>query len=77
MTKPYATGFPKCVKVNFDDISRTQLALPDEMCGVGVSSASFLALPAFLASTFGSCDFLRTICLQTFEDASFTNALEK
>ena len=33
--------------VNFDDVSSTQLALPAEMAGLGVSSASLLALPAF------------------------------
>ena len=46
--------------VNFDNFSSTQLALPAEMGGLGVSSASLLALPAFLASTFGASDFLTT-----------------
>ena len=33
------------IHVNFDKISSTQLALPAEMGGLGVSSASLLALP--------------------------------
>ena len=70
-------GLSKKCNVNFDDISSTQLALPAEMGGLGVSSASLLALPAFLASAFGACDFLTTIFSETFEDVSFTKALEK
>ena len=42
-----------------------------------MSSASLLALPAFLASVFGASDFLTTIFLKTFEGVSFTRALEK
>ena len=63
--------------MNFDDISNTQLALPAEMGGLEVSSASLLALPAFLASASGASDFLTTIFSETFEDVSFTKALEK
>ena len=55
----------------------TQLALPVEMGGLGVSSASLLALSAFLASAVGASDILTTIVSQTFEDVSFTKALEK
>ena len=47
------------------------------MGGLGVSSASLLALPAFLASTFGASDFLTTIFLGTFEDVLLTRALQK
>ena len=47
------------------------------MGGLGVSSASLLALPAFLASAFGASDFLTTIFSEAFEDVSFTKALEK
>ena len=46
------------------------------MGGLGVSSASLLALPAFLASAFGVTDFLTTIFSETF-DVSFTKAVEK
>ena len=67
----------KVCKVNFDDISRTQLALSAEMCGLGVSSVSILALPAFLASAFGASDFLTTIISESFEDVLFKKALEK
>ena len=42
-------GLSKVCNVNFDDISNTQLALPAEMGGLGVSSASLLALSGFLA----------------------------
>ena len=47
------------------------------MSGLGVSYASLLALPGFLASAFGASDFLMTIFSGTFEDVSFTKALEK
>ena len=67
----------KVWNVNFDNNSSTQLAVPAEMGGLGMSSASLLALPAFLASAFGASDFLTTIFSETFEDVSFTKALEK
>ena len=70
-------GFSKVCNVNFDDNSSTQLALFAEMGGVGVSSASLLALPAILASAFGASEFFTTIFSETFEDASFTIALSK
>ena len=70
-------GLSNVCKVNFDNNSSTQLALPAEMSGLGVSCTSLLALPAFLASAFGVSDFLTTIFLGTFEDVSFTKALEK
>ena len=75
--KTVRDGPSKFCNVNFDDISSTQLALPAEMGGLGVSSASLLALPAFLASAFGASDFLSTIFSDSFEDVSFTRALEK
>ena len=70
-------SLPKACNVIFDHISRTQQALPAEMGGLGVSSASFIAPPAFLASAFGASDFLTTIFSETFEHVSFTKALEK
>ena len=42
-----------------------------------VSSASLLAVPACLVPAFGAGDFLTTIFSETFEDVSFTKALEK
>ena len=63
--------------MNFDDVWSTQLALPAEMGGLEVSSASLFALPAFLASAFGASDFLTTIFSETIEDVSSTKALEK
>ena len=63
--------------VNFDDISGTQLALPAKKGGLGLSSASLLALSSFLVSASGASDFLATIFLETFGDISFTEALEK
>ena len=47
------------------------------MGALGRSSATLLALPAFLALAFGASDFLTTIFSETFEDVSFTKALEK
>ena len=47
------------------------------MGGLGVSSASLLALPAFLASAFGVTDFFTTNFSETFKDVSLTKALEK
>ena len=61
-------GLSIVCNVNFDNFSSTQLALPAEMVGLGVSSASLLALPAFLASTFGASDYLTTIFSETIED---------
>ena len=46
------------------------------MGGLGVSSASLLALPGFLASAFGASDFFTTIFSGTIEDVLFTKALE-
>ena len=40
------------------------------MSGLGVSPASLLALPAFLATVFGASDFLTTIFSETLEDIS-------
>ena len=75
--KTLRDGLSKVCNVNFDNFSSTQLALPAEIGGLGVSSASLLALPGFLASVFGASDFLTTIFSKTFEDSSFTKALEK
>ena len=74
--KTVRDGLSKVCNLNFDDISSTQLALAAEMGGLGISSASLLALPGFLASAFGASDFLTTIFLETLEDVSFTKALE-
>ena len=66
--KTVRDGLSEVCNVTFDDISRTQPALPAEMGGLGVSSATLLALPAFLASAFGASDFLTTVFLETFEN---------
>ena len=75
--KTVRDGFSKVCNVNFDDISSTQLALPAEMGGLGVSSASLFAISAFLTSAFGASEFLTTIFSELFEDLSYTKALEK
>ena len=75
--KTVLDGLSKVCNINSDDISCTQLSLPAEMGCLGVSSASLLVFPAFLASAFGASDFLTTIFSETFEDVSFTKALEK
>ena len=75
--KTVRDGLSKECNVKFDNISSTQLALPAEMGGLGVSFASLLALSAFLALAFGASDFLTTFFSETFEDVSFTEALQK
>ena len=65
--KTVRDGLSKVCNVNFDDTSSTQLDLPAEMGGLGVASASLLALPAFLASAFGASDFLSTILSESFD----------
>ena len=75
--KTVRDGLSKVRNVNFDDISSTQLALLAEIGGLGVSSASLLALPTFLVSAFGASDFLTTVLSGTFEDVSITKAFEK
>ena len=75
--KTVRDGLSKVGNVVFDKYSSTQLALPTSMGGLGVSSALLLALSAFLASAFRANDFLTMIFAETFEDVSFTKALEK
>ena len=75
--KTVRDGLFKACKVYFDGISSTQLALHAKMGSLGVSSASLLAIAAFFASIFGANGFLTTIFSETFEDVSFTKALEK
>ena len=74
--KAVSDRLSKVCNVNLDNILSTQLALPVEMDGLGVSSASVLALPAFLASAFGASELLTKFCSETFEDVLFTKALE-
>ena len=75
--KTVRNGLSKVCNVNFANLSTTQLALPAEMGGLGVSFASLIALSAFSDSAFGASNFLTTIFSETFEDVSFTKALEK
>ena len=70
-------GISEVCNVNFDNNSSPQLALPAELGGLGVSSASLIAPPAFLVSAFGASDCLTMIFSETIEDVSFTKALEK
>ena len=56
---------------------RPHLALPAEMGGLGVSSASLLALLVGLISAFDASDFLTTIFSEISEDVSLTKTLEK
>ena len=65
--KTVRDGLSKECYVNFDNDSSTQLA----------STASLLAIPAFLASVFVASDFLTRISSETFEDIMFTKAFEK
>ena len=70
-------GLSKVCNVNCDVISSTQLALLAVMSGLGVSSASILALSAFMVSAFGASDFLTTIYSETVEDVLFLKVFEK
>ena len=58
-------------------MSKTQLALPSEMVGLGVLSALLFAFHDFLTSDFGASDFLATILSETFEVVSSTKTQEK
>ena len=63
--------------LNFVGVSSSQLNQPTETRDLGVSSASFLAIPAFFGSPFDASDFCSTIFWETFTDDSFKKALEK
>ena len=65
LQKTVRDNLSKECTVNFDDISSTLCHLPAEMRGLGVSSASLLALSAFSASAFVARDFLTTIFSET------------
>ena len=71
--KTVRDGLSKVCCVNFDVISSTQRA--NDWCW-GVIPIT-IDTSAFLASAFGASDFLTTIFSETFEDVSFTKALEK
>ena len=47
-----------------------QACLPGKSAGLGLSSASVLAVPAFLASVSGAVDRIRNIFGETHEDSS-------
>ena len=57
--KTVRDGHSKVCNVIFDNISSTQLALPAEMGGLGVSSASLLALSAFWPQLLARVTFSR------------------
>ena len=58
MTKPYATGFPKCVTWTSTILRVLCWLCPLRWVFLGVSSASLSALPALLASAFDWCQWL-------------------
>ena len=75
--KTVEDGLSRVRNVTFDDISSVQLTLSAELGGLGVSSATLLALPVFLPSASSAREFLKTVLLGPFEDFYFTEALEK
>ena len=75
--KAVRDGLSKVCNVNFNDISSTQLVRPAKKSGLGVSSASLLALSAFLSSAFRATDFLTTVFSENFGNVSFTKTLER
>ena len=62
--------------VNFDNNSSTQLACPLKWVVLWFICI-IISTSRLLASAFGARDFLTTIFSETFEDVSFTKALEK
>ena len=66
----------KICNVNFDESSYTQAILPVSKGGIGIASASQIALPAFLASASGAKSALSCILPEDYVDASFEKALD-
>ena len=66
----------KICNVNFDESSYTQAILPVSKGGIGIASASQIALPAFLASATGAKRALSCILPEDYVDASFEKALD-
>ena len=62
--------------MNFDESSYTQAILPVSKGGIGIASASQIALPAFLASASGAKRALSCILPEDYVDASFEKALD-
>ena len=69
-------SLPNICNVNFDESSYTQAILPVSKGGIGVASASQIALPAFLASATGAKRALSCILSEDYVDASFEKALD-
>ena len=65
----------KTCNVNFNEGSYTQAILPVSKGGIGVASASQIALPAFLASATGVKCALSCILPEDYVDALFEKAL--
>ena len=65
----------KICNVNFSENSYTQATLPVSRGGIGIASASQIALPAFLASATGAKCALSCILPENYVDASFEKAL--
>ena len=61
--------------VNFNESSYTQAILPVSKGGIGIASASQIALPAFSASATGAKCALSCILPEDYVDASFEKAL--
>ena len=60
-----------------DDNQFLQAVLPAAKCGLGVSSARLLALPAFLVSAVGAKDALSEIFDSEHLDGTYDDALKR
>ena len=67
----------KVTNVCFTNNLFNQSDLPSSQCGLGVSSAELLALPAFLASAIGAREALEQHFGEEFEDKEINCALEE
>ena len=65
----------KICNVNFNESSYIQAILPASKGGIGIASASQIALPSFLASATGAKCVLSCILPEDYVDASFEKAL--
>ena len=67
----------KVTNVKMDDNQFLQAVLPAAKCGLDVSSARLLALPAFLASAVGAKDALSEIFGLEHVDGTYDDALKR
>ena len=67
----------KVTNLKRDDNQFLQAVLPAAKCGLGVSSARLLALPAFLASAVGAKNAVSEIFCLEHVDGTYDDALKR